>query len=124
MKIAEVSKRYGISADTLRYYERIGILRDVPRNPGGLRDYSEKNCNAVEFVKCMRNAGMSIESLKLYMDLFYEGDHTKGQRKSLLEAQRDAIRDRIAGLEEAFARLNYKIEHYDEVASRERELMA
>lgn len=124
MKIAEVSKRYGISADTLRYYERIGILRDVPRNPSGLRDYSEKNCNAVEFVKCMRSAGMSIESLKLYMDLFYEGDHTKGQRKLLLEAQRDTIRARIAELEEAFTRLSHKIEHYDEMASIERELMA
>lgn len=124
MKIAEVSKRYGISADTLRYYERIGILRDVPRNPSGLRDYSEKNCNAVEFVKCMRGAGMSIESLKLYMDLFYEGDHTKDQRKLLLEAQRDTIRARITELEEAFTRLSYKIDHYEEMVSEERELMA
>ncbi|MBB3170931.1 MerR family transcriptional regulator [Parvibacter caecicola] len=124
MKIAEVSKRYGISADTLRYYERIGILRDVPRNPSGLRDYSEKNCNAVEFVKCMRGAGMSIESLKLYMDLFYEGDHTKGQRKKLLEAQRDTIRARISELEEAFTRLSYRIDHYEETSSAERELMA
>ena len=124
MKIAEVSKRYGLSADTLRYYERIGILRDVPRNPSGLRDYSEKNCNAVEFVKCMRGAGMSIESLKLYMDLFYEGDHTKGQRKKLLEAQRDTIRARISELEEAFTRLSYRIDHYEETSSAERELMA
>ena len=124
MKIAEVSKRYGISADTLRYYERIGILRDVPRNPSGLRDYSEKNCNAVEFVKCMRGAGMSIESLKLYKDLFYEGDHTKGQRKKLLEAQRDTIRARISELEEAFTRLSYRIDHYEETSSAERELMA
>ncbi|MCI8367182.1 MAG: MerR family transcriptional regulator [Eggerthellaceae bacterium] len=124
MKIAEVSKRYGISADTLRYYERIGILRDIPRNPSGLRDYSEKNCNTVDFVKCMRDAGMSIESLKLYMDLFYEGDHTKSERKSLLEAQRETIRARITELEEAFTRLNYKIEHYDEMAVQERELMA
>ena len=124
MKIAEVSKRYGISADTLRYYERIGILRDVPRNPSGLRDYSEKNCNAVEFVKCMRGAGMSIESLKLYMDLFYEGEHSKGQRKKLLEAQRDTIRARISELEEAFTRLSYRIDHYEETSSAERELMA
>jgi len=85
---------------------------------------SEKNCNAVEFVKCMRGAGMSIESLKLYMDLFYEGDHTKGQRKKLLEAQRDTIRARISELEEAFTRLSYRIDHYEETSSAERELMA
>lgn len=63
MKIAEVSKRYGVSTDTLRYYERIGLLRHVPRNKSGIRDYDEASCNAVEFVKCMRDAGMSIESL-------------------------------------------------------------
>ena len=63
MKIAEVSKRYGISADTLRYYERIGILQGIPRNASGIRDYNEANCKTVEFVKCMRDAGMSIEAL-------------------------------------------------------------
>ena len=55
MKIAEVSKRYGVSTDTLRYYERIGLLRHVPRNGSGIRDYDEASCNAVEFVKCMRD---------------------------------------------------------------------
>lgn len=69
MKIAEVSKRYGVSTDTLRYYERIGLLRHVPRNKSGIRDYDEASCNAVEFVKCMRDAGMSIESLVEYMEL-------------------------------------------------------
>lgn len=100
MKIAEVSKRYGVSTDTLRYYERIGLLRHVPRNKSGIRDYDEASCNAVEFVKCMRDAGMSIESLVEYMELLEQGDE---------------IRERIAGLERALARLEYKIEHYDEV---------
>ena len=74
MKIAEVSKRYGVSTDTLRYYERIGLLRHVPRNKSGIRDYDEASCNAVEFVKCMRDAGMSIESLVEYMELLEQGD--------------------------------------------------
>ena len=73
MKIAEVSKRYGVSTDTLRYYERIGLLRHVPRNKSGIRDYDEASCNAVEFVKCMRDAGMSIESLVEYMELLEQG---------------------------------------------------
>ena len=76
MKIAEVSKRYGVSTDTLRYYERIGLLRHVPRNKSGIRDYDEASCNAVEFVKCMRDAGMSIESLVEYMELLEQGDET------------------------------------------------
>lgn len=76
MKIAEVSKRYDISADTPRYYERVGLLRHVPRNASGIRDYDETSCKAVEFLKCMRSAGVSIEALIEYMDLFDEGDQT------------------------------------------------
>ena len=99
MKIAEVSKRYGVSTDTLRYYERIGLLRHVPRNKSGIRD--EASCNAVEFVKCMRDAGMSIESLVEYMELLEQGDETTAARKELLLRQGDEIRERIAGLERA-----------------------
>lgn len=120
MKIAEVSKRYGVSTDTLRYYERIGLLRHVPRNKSGIRDYDEASCNAVEFVKCMRDAGMSIESLVEYMELLEQGDETTAALR-----QGDEIRERIAGLERALARLEYKIEHYDEVmTATERTLRA
>lgn len=125
MKIAEVSKRYGVSTDTLRYYERIGLLRHVPRNKSGIRDYDEASCNAVEFVKCMRDAGMSIESLVEYMELLERGDETTLARKELLLRQSEAIRERIAGLERALERLEYKIDHYDEVmTATERTLRA
>ena len=123
MKIAEVSKRYGVSADTLRYYERIGILQDIPRNSSGIRDYTEANCKTVEFVKCMRDAGMSIESLTEYMDLFYRGDETMERRKAILRDQREDIRRRIADLEDALNRLDYKIEHYEDVMEHERDIL-
>ena len=123
MKIAEVSKRYGVSTDTLRYYERIGLLRHVPRNGSGIRDYDEASCNAVEFVKCMRDAGMSIESLVEYMELIDQGDSTREARKELLARQSIAIRERIADLERALERLQYKIDHYDDImADSERAL--
>lgn len=118
MKIAEVSKRYGVSTDTLRYYERIGLLRHIPRNRSGIRDYDEASCNAVEFVKCMRDAGMTIESLVEYMELLDEGEATAAARKELLVRQSAAIRAHIAELERALERLDYKIEHYDEVMAR------
>lgn len=63
MNIAEVSKQYGLTADTLRYYERIGLLPAVARNKSGNRDYSEVDCERIEFIKCMREAGLSIEVL-------------------------------------------------------------
>ena len=123
MKIAEVSKRYGVSTDTLRYYERIGLLRHVPRNKSGIRDYDAASCNAVEFVKCMRDAGMSIESLVEYMELIEQGDETTAARKELLSQQSEAIRARIVDLERDLERLEYKIENYDEImADSERAL--
>lgn len=113
MKIAEASKRYGISADTLRYYERVGLLRHVPRNESGIRDYDEDSCRAIEFVKCMRGAGVSIETLIEYMALLEQGDHTAAARKALLEEQRGVLQERIDTLQAGLDRLDYKIANYD-----------
>ena len=76
MTIAEVSKKYDISADTLRYYERIGLLPPVPRNKSGIRDYDEASCGWIELMKCMRAAGVQIEALIEYVALFQQGDST------------------------------------------------
>ncbi len=70
MLIAEVSKKYDIAADTLRYYERIGLIPPVNRNSSGRRDYTEEDCNWVYFIKCMRSAGLSIEVLVEYVTMF------------------------------------------------------
>ena len=113
MKIAEVSKKYDVTSDTLRYYERIGLLRPVPRTSSGVRDYGEADCERIKFVKCMRDAGMPIEALLEYMDLFEQGDATTRQRKALLETQRDLMEERIAAMQAGLDRLNAKIESYD-----------
>ena len=123
MKIAEVSKQYGLSADTLRYYERIGLLPGVTRNASGIRDYSEQDCARVQFVKCMRGASVSIEALIEYMDLFEQGDETLEARKALLEEQRDLVQARIAEMQAGLDRLNYKIDNYEQTMHQaEREL--
>ncbi|WP_101722237.1 MerR family transcriptional regulator [Eggerthella timonensis] len=114
MKIAEVSKEYGLSADTLRYYERIGLLPNVTRTASGIRDYSEQDCARVQFVKCMRGANVSIEALIEYMALFEEGDATLEARKALLEEQRDLVQQRIAEMQAGLDRLNYKIDNYEQ----------
>lgn len=95
MTISEVSKKYDISTDTLRYYERIGLLPTVPRTKSGLRDYDENSCKSVEFIKCMRNAGLPIEALIEYMTLFKEGDSTAEARMAILIEQREALISRI-----------------------------
>lgn len=85
MTISEVSKKYDLTSDTLRYYERIGLLTNVPRNQNGIRNYDEKACKRIEFIKCMRNAGVEIEILIEYMTLFEQGKTTVNARKNLLE---------------------------------------
>lgn len=115
MRIAEVSKMYDISADTLRYYERIGLLEHVRRNESGIRDYSEADCAHIQFIKCMRGANVSIEALIEYMQLFAEGDSTVAARKALLEEQRDLVQERINEMQAGLDRLNFKIENYDSI---------
>ena len=69
MKIAEVSERYGVSSDTLRYYERVGLIPPVTRSESGIRDYQEIDLQRVEFIKCMRSAGLPIDVLIQYVGL-------------------------------------------------------
>ena len=74
MTIAEVSRKYNLSADTLRYYERIGMIPPVTRTPSGIRDYQESDLGWVELAKCMRSAGLPVEALIEYVRLTQEGD--------------------------------------------------
>jgi DNA-binding transcriptional MerR regulator len=114
MTISEVSEKYEISAETLRYYERVGVIPQVNRNENGIRDYTEIDCNWVQFIKCMRNAGLSIESLIEYTTLFQKGSSTLSARKQILIEQRDELVTRISDMQTALDRLNKKIDGYDE----------
>lgn len=114
MTIAEVSRKYGLSADTLRYYEKEGLIPRVRRQENGLRDYSQQDCNWVEFIKCMRGAGLSIETLREYVRLFKQGNRTLQKRKNLLIKEREALQARIQEQQAVLKRLNYKIEIYEE----------
>ncbi len=112
MKINEVSKLYDISADTLRYYERIGLIPPVTRNESGIRDYSEADCNWVQFAKCMRGAGLSVESLIEYVALFGDGDKTRAARKEILIEERAKLMERMVQMQETLDKLNWKIDNY------------
>lgn len=123
MTIAEVSRRYELSADTLRYYERIGLIPGVHRNKSGIRDYTEEDCRWVEFIKCMRSSGMPIEALIEYVALFAKGDETIAARKELLVEQRKRLKAKQDEIEKTIKRLDYKIEAYEQgVMVKEKEL--
>ena len=124
MKIAEVSKRYGISSDTLRYYERIGLIPPVNRNKIGIRDYSEIDVKRVEFIKCMRSAGMPIEVLIEYVGLYQQGDRTIEARKDILKEQRKKLVAKMQEMQKTLDILDYKIEVYEKAVMKiEKELI-
>jgi DNA-binding transcriptional MerR regulator len=123
MTITEVSKQFDLSADTLRYYERIGLIPSVNRNKSGIRDYTDEDCRWIEFIKCMRSSGLPIEVLIEYVTLFQQGDRTVEARKNLLLEQRNQLVTRMTEMQNTLDRLNYKIEGYEHaIAPAEHEL--
>jgi DNA-binding transcriptional MerR regulator len=113
MTIAEVSKKYNISQDTLRYYERVGMIPSVTRTAGGTRDYQGKDCDWVELAKCMRSAGLPVEAMIEYVKLFQEGESTISARLQLLSDQREVLFEQRKQIDATLDRLNYKIARYE-----------
>ncbi len=114
MTIKEVSEKYGLSPDTLRYYERVGLIPPVPRTQSGIRNYDESSCRWIELIKCMRKAGVQIEALIEYVDLFSRGEETADARKALLLEQRRLLLRKKEDIEESISWLDKKIKRYEE----------
>lgn len=114
MTITQVSEKFGLTPDTLRYYERIGMIPPVSRTTGGVRHYSEEDLLWVELARCMRSAGMPVEAIVEYVRLFREGDHTINDRLELLKTQRQALVAQRNQIDAALSRLEHKIDLYEE----------
>ena len=124
LTIAEVSKKFDITADTLRYYERIGLIPPVPRTKSGIRDYDDVSCGWIELMKCMRSAGVQIEALIEYVALFQQGPDTAPARKAILVEQREQLLQRMETMQRSLDRLNQKIANYEtQLLPREQELI-
>lgn len=111
MNISEVSKITGLTSDTLRYYEKIGLVENIERSPGGKRMYSEQDINHLNFITCMKKAGCSLDVIKRYMSLFERGSETVDERVELLESQKLVLLSAMTELQESIDYLDYKIEH-------------
>lgn len=114
MNIKKVSEQLEITPDTIRYYERIGLVPPINRNKNGVRDFTDLDIQRLNFIKCMRHAGLSIESLHEYMHLYsLNDDRTIPARKKILEEEVEKLDKRIASLQETRAYLQHKINVYD-----------
>lgn len=110
MNIAAVSKKFGLSADTIRYYEKNGLIPPITRDEKGYRIFSENDLNWVYFAKVMRNAGVSVDAIISYVDLFLQGrEQTKDDRKAILIEQKANLEEKVKELNETLQYLTYKI---------------
>ncbi len=112
MKISEVVEQTGLNASTLRYYEKIGLIPSIDRDYGGIREYTQEDVEWADFIKCMRSAGLSIDSLKDYTDMYRQGDSTVEERKTLLSEERQKLIEKRQEIDETIERLNVKISLY------------
>ena len=113
MTIKEVCEMYNLTPDTLRYYERVGVIPEVTRTAGGIRDYQEEDIGWVENAVCMRDAGVPVEMLIEYVKLFREGDSTIDARTNLLKEAREQILEAKKKYDVALEKLDYKSGRYE-----------
>ena len=114
MIIGEAAEKMGISIDTLRYYERIGILPPVPRKSNGIRVYDASYLEWVALVKNLKASGMSLDAVIDYIELARQGESTYAQRKQLLLESRQALSKKILALQVTMRQATEQLEHYDE----------
>ncbi|WP_028042425.1 MerR family transcriptional regulator [Candidatus Stoquefichus massiliensis] len=115
MKINEVAHMYNMTQDTLRYYEKIGLLDPVLKDKCGNRDYRSQDLKRLEFIRCMRDAGLSIQVLQKYIQLYNQGDKTVEERKKLLIQQKEELMKKKECIQVSIDKLNHKIENYEKL---------
>ncbi len=119
MTISEIAEKLGISTPTLRYYEKLGIIKNVHRNENGIRDYSEKDFEWLQFLMRLKKMKMPIAQVIEYAELRYQGEKTIGKRRQLLIAQRDKLLSQITELNESINYIEQKIEVYNAMEKKQ-----
>jgi DNA-binding transcriptional MerR regulator len=114
LTISEAAEASGLTAHTLRYYERAGLLDPIGREAGGRRRYDDADLSRIAFLTKLRATGMPIRQVREYADLLRDGDGNERERLALLEAHRDAVRERLAEMERHLDLIDLKIDLYRE----------
>lgn len=113
--IKQVAEKTNLSIYTLRYYDKEGLLPLVKRSPSGIRKFSDNDLEWINLICCLRNSGMSIESMKEFMQCCLKGQEGQEDRKRILEAHKSHIQAQIEQLNKGMGIVNYKLEHYKEI---------
>jgi len=119
LTIGDVARETGLSADTLRYYEKSEVIGPVDRERGGRRRYSRRDVEWLDFVNCLKSTGMPLDSIREYRRLMLLGNETAAQRKELMVQHKERLECEITKLQGAMNHINWKIEFYDEILDSE-----
>lgn len=118
MNISEVAATFNMTPATIRYYEKEGLIPPITRNESGIRDFQEEDLNWVEFIKCMRDSGLSIDSLAKYSKLYQQGDATLVERKKILIEEYKKMLEKQQLINATVARLETKLDNYDQMIQK------
>lgn len=113
MKIGEVAKLTGLTEHTLRFYEKAGLLVNVAKRNGGIRDYGPRDIDALGVIECLKKTGMPLADIKQFIGWCAMGDETIKQRHDMFIERACAVRQQIAELEKTMAIIEFKINYYD-----------
>ena len=112
--IQDVSKKTGLTAHTLRYYEKEGLISGVGRSQGGFRQYTDEDLERLGLICCLKNTGMSIQEIARFVQLTHEGEHTLEERVELLRAHREQVLERIAEMQKHLEKVTWKLNFFTE----------
>ena len=112
--IQEVSQRTGLSTHTLRYYEKEGLITGVERSPGGFRQYTDEDMEALGLICCLKNTGMSLQEIARFVELTHEGDGTLKERVELLRVQRENVIRRMEEMQKYLDKVTWKLDFFSE----------
>ncbi len=111
--IGQVAKKTGLTAHTLRYYEKVGLLPFVKKSGSGLRVFSDDDLSWLSMIECLKDTGMSLKGIKQYIDWFIEGDATLRQRLKMFKSQRERVEKQMKMLNHHLEKIDYKIALYE-----------
>ncbi len=112
--IQDVSKKTGLSAHTLRYYEKEGLITGVERTPGGFRQYSDEDLEGLGLICCLKNTGMSLQEIARFVELTHQGDHTLKERVELLREHRENVLERVSEMQRYLDKVTWKLNYFTE----------
>tara|TARA_R110002073_G_scaffold7463_6_gene42502 strand:+ start:1446 stop:1814 length:369 start_codon:yes stop_codon:yes gene_type:complete len=115
--ITQVAEETGLTAHTLRYYEKESLVPEVPRDSGGRRRYGDLHLRVLKFVNALRATGMPIREVKRYLVLYETGEHTFDERLALLKSHREIVKEQLSSVKANLRIIDLKIKSYEKISA-------